>query len=159
MGIQRVVWLHYGMLIGDDTDGHIDTLVRTAPNDTLLYVAPNEKDAEGDDDAKLQYNELKLMEEELQTLRNDAGKPFRLLPLPCPDAICYDGERLPATYANFVIVNRAVIVPQYGQERNDRTAMQQIQLAFPDRKMVGIDANTVIRQHGSLHCLTMQYPL
>lgn len=159
MGVQRVVWLHHGMLIGDDTDGHIDTLVRTAPNDTLLYVAPNEKDAEGDDDAKLQYNELKLMEEELQTLRNDAGKPFRLLPLPCPDAICYDGERLPATYANFVIVNGAVIVPQYGQERNDRTAMQQIQLAFPDRKMVGIDANTVIRQHGSLHCLTMQYPL
>lgn len=159
LSVKRVVWLHHGMLIGDDTDGHIDTLVRIAPDNTLLYVAPNAKDAEGDDDAKRQYHELSLMEKELQALRTDEGQPFRLLPLPCPDAI-YDGdERLPATYANFVILNGAVIVPLYGQDQNDQTAMQQIRLAFPDHKMVGINANTVIRQHGSLHCLTMQYPL
>jgi len=75
-----------------------------------------------------------------------------------PGAMYDGGERLPATYANFVILNGAVIVPTYRQPDNDRRAMEIIGEAFPDRELIGMDASTVVRQHGSLHCLTMQYP-
>ena len=81
-----------------------------------------------------------------------------LLRLPLPDPIIEDGEQLPATYANYLIINGAVIVPTYGQPRNDQMACEKIQQAFPDRKIIPIDARTIIRQHGSIHCLTMQYP-
>lgn len=148
---RRVVWLDYGRLIGDDTDGHIDTIVRCAPADTLLYVGC-------DDAADEQYDDFRQLEEQLRGLRTLEGRPYRLLRLPMPDAI-YDGEdRLPATYANFVILNGAVIVPTYKQPDKDRQAMETIRQAFPDREVVGIDATTVVRQHGSLHCLTMQFP-
>ncbi|WP_036904201.1 agmatine deiminase family protein [Prevotella sp. AGR2160] len=148
---QRVVWIDHGHLIGDDTDGHIDTIVRLAPNDTLLYIEPGDKsDPQHDDFVKL--------EEQLKTLRTLDGKPYRLIPLPMPDAI-YDGDdRLPATYANFLIINGAVIVPTYGQPEKDERAKEQIQKAFPGRTVIGVDARTVIRQHGSIHCLTMQLP-
>lgn len=148
---KRIVWIDHGHIIGDDTDGHIDTLVRCAPHNTLLYMGTDDKD-----DA--QYDDLKLMEEQLQGLRTLDGQPYRLLRLQLPDAI-YDGEeRLPATYANFVIINGAVIVPTYGQPENDAKAMGTIRQAFPDREIIGIDSRTAIRQHGSLHCLTMHLP-
>lgn len=150
--VQHIVWLEHGHIIGDDTDGHIDTLVRMAPDDTLLYV-------KCDDPRDPQYDDLKAMEEQLQGLRTLRGEPYHLLPLPMPKAIYYDGERLPATYANFVILNGAVIVPTYRQPDNDQRALGIMAQAFPDREIVGIDATVVIRQHGSLHCLTMQYPL
>ena len=146
LGAERVVWINHGSLIGDDTDGHIDTLVRICPNDTLLYIGSDEE-----------HPDLLLMEEELKTFRTLEGKPYRLLKLPLPRPI-YDGdERLPATYANYLVINDAVLVPTYNQPDLDEEAMRIIQQAFPDRDIVGIDCRAVIKQHGSLHCCTMQY--
>lgn len=146
LGAERIVWLNHGSLIGDDTDGHIDTLVRIAPNDTLLYIG-----------ADNEHPDLTSMEEELQQLRTIDGKPYRLLQLPMPRPIIHDGERLPATYANYLVVNGAVLVPTYAQADLDQEAIHIIQQAFPDREIVGIDCRAVIIQHGSLHCCTMQY--
>ena len=146
LGAERIVWLQHGSLIGDDTDGHIDTLVRICPNDTLLYSG-------GDKD----HPDLAEMEKELQDLQTLDGKPYRLLKLPLPRPIYDDGDRLPATYANYLIVNGAVLVPTYNQPDLDQEAMDVIQQAFPDREIVGIDCCAVIKQHGSLHCCTMQY--
>ena len=149
---ERVLWIDYGHLTGDDTDGHIDTLVRIAPNDTLLYIGC-------DDEADEQYEDLKKMEEQLKTFRTMEGEPYKLVKLPSPRTIYdEDGERLPATYANFLIINGAVLVPTYNQPDLDAEAMRLIGEVFPDREIVGIDCNSVIKQHGSLHCCTMQYP-
>ena len=148
---ERILWIDHGNLTGDDTDGHIDTLVRICPNDTLLYVGC-------DDPTDEQYTELKLMEEQLATFRTLEGKPYRLLKLPMPRAI-YDGEdRLPATYANFLVVNGAVLCPTYAQPDLDAEALRLIGEAFPEREIVGIDCRSIIKQHGSLHCCTMQFP-
>lgn len=149
---ERIIWIDYGHLTGDDTDGHIDTLVRIAPNDTLLYIGCEDK---GDE----QYDDLKAMEDQLATFHTPKGKPYRLLRLPLPDPIFDDGERLPATYANYLIINGAVLVPTYDQPDKDTEAIRIIQQAFPDRKMIPIDSRTIIRQHGSIHCCTMQFPL
>ena len=146
LGAERIVWLNHGSLLGDDTDGHIDTLVRICPDDTLLYIG-------GDDE----HPDLYEMEKELQTLRTLDGRPYRLLRLPLPRPIYDEGERLPATYANYLVINGAVLVPTYNQPDLDAEAMRIIEQAFPDREMVGIDCRAVIRQHGSLHCCTMQY--
>lgn len=146
LGAERVVWINHGSLIGDDTDGHIDTLVRICPDDTLLYIGSDEE-----------HPDLLLMEEELKTFRTLEGKPYRLLKLPLPRPI-YDGDdRLPATYANYLVINDAVLVPTYNQPDLDEEAMRIIQQAFSDREIVGIDCRAVIKQHGSLHCCTMQY--
>ena len=151
-GLQRVLWLDHGYLAGDDTDSHIDTLARFAPGDTIIYVQCTDPTDE-------HYEALRRMEEQLRTFTTLEGAPYRLLPLPMADAI-YDenGERLPATYANFLIMNDAVLYPTYRQPANDRAAAQVLQQAFPDREIVGIDCSPLIRQHGSLHCVTMQYP-
>ena len=146
LGAERIVWLNHGSLIGDDTDGHIDTIVRICPNDTLLYT--------GGDEA---HPELALMEKELEGLRTLQGEPYRLLKLPLPRPICDNGERLPATYANYLVVNGAVLVPTYRQPNLDNEALSMIGKAFPNREIVGIDCCAVIKQHGSLHCCTMQY--
>ena len=148
---ERIVWIDHGRLTGDDTDGHIDTLVRICPDDTLLYVGC-------DDPADEQYDELRLMEQQLQSLRTLDDRPYRLLRLPMPRPIVEDGERLPATYANFLVVNGAVLCPTYNQEDLDREALRLVGRAFPGRDVVGIDCRSIIRQHGSLHCCTMQFP-
>ena len=148
---ERIIWIDYGHLTGDDTDGHIDTLVRIAPNDTLLYIGCDDKEDE-------QYDDLKAMEDQLATFHTPKGKPYRLLRLPLPDPIFDDGERLPATYANYLIINGAVLVPTYDQPDKDTEAICIIQQAFPHRKMIPIDSRTIIRQHGSIHCCTMQFP-
>ena len=150
--VERVVWLDYGQLAGDDTDGHIDTIVRVAPNHTLLYIGCDDKEDE-------HYEDFRLLEEQLKQLRTIDGDPYHLLRLPMPDAIYDDGERLPATHANFLIINGAVLVPTYNQPEKDKVALDIIQEAFPDREIIGIDSRTIIRQHGSIHCLTMQLPL
>ena len=153
LGADRVVWIDHGQLAGDDTDGHIDTLVRVAPGDTLLYI-------KSDDPADEHYVELQLMEEQLHTLRTTDGRPYRLLPLPLPHPICDDeGQRLPATHANFLVINGAVLCPTYGQPDRDEEALSVIAQAFPGRDIVPIDCRVLIRQHGSLHCCTMQFPL
>ena len=146
LGAERIVWLQHGSLLGDDTDGHIDTLVRICPDDTLLYTG-------GDED----HPDLIKMERELQELRTLDGKPYRLLKLPLPRPIYDDGDRLPATYANYLVINGAVLVPTYNQPDLDAEALRIIGEAFPDREIVGIDCRAVIKQHGSLHCCTMQY--
>ena len=156
----RVLWIDHGYLAGDDTDGHIDTLVRICPDDTLLYVQCT-------DPADEHYHELQLMEQQLRTFRTSDGRPYRLLPLPMPHPV-YDDEpcatdneqcsRLPATYANFLVVNGAVLCPTYNQPDRDEQALQTIRQAFPDRDIVPIDCRSIVRQHGSLHCCTMQFP-
>ena len=148
---ERIVWINHGSLTGDDTDGHIDTLVRICPDDTLLYMGCDNPDDE-------QYEELHLMEEELKTFRTIEGKPYRLLKLPMPKPIISEGERLPATYANFLVINGAVLCPTYAQPDLDAEALRLIGEAFPEREIVGIDCRSIIKQHGSLHCCTMQYP-
>lgn len=150
-GTDKTLWLENGYLAGDDTDSHIDTLARLCPDDTILYVAC-------DDPADEHYGALVAMERELEKFRTRAGLPFRLIPLPWP-APCFDdsGERLPATYANFLVINGAVLVPTYN-DRRDAAALAAVQQAFPDRTIVGIDCRPLILQHGSLHCITMQLP-
>ena len=146
LGAERIVWINHGSLIGDDTDGHIDTLVRICPDDTLLYIG-----------ADADHPDLLAMEGELRTLRTFDGRPYRLLRLPLPRPIYDGGDRLPATYANYLVINGAVLVPTYAQPDLDAEALRIIGEAFPDREIIGIDCCPVIRQHGSLHCCTMQY--
>lgn len=146
---KRVVWLTHGQLMGDDTDGHIDTIVRCAPNDTLLYVSCNDRKDK-------HFADFQALERQLQRIKTPEGRPYRLLPLPMPEAMCYDCERLPATYANYLVINDAVICPTYGQPINDKIAMQVLSEAFPERNIIGVDASVIIRQHGSIHCMTMQ---
>jgi len=151
LGGERLFWLESGYLAGDDTDAHIDTLARLSPDDTIVYVAC-------DDPADEHYSALKRMEGELRAFRTAAGEPFRLLPLPWPQAKFDDtGERLPATYANYLVINRAVLVPTYNDSADGR-ALAVIGEAFPGRDIVGIDCTPLIYQHGSLHCVTMQLP-
>jgi agmatine deiminase len=151
VGATRVCWLHNGYLMGDDTDGHVDMLARFAPHDTLVYTAC---DAPGDE----HYPALSEMAEELSGLRTREGHPYRLLPLPWPAPVFdEEGHRLPASYANFLVINGAVLVPTYN-DPSDPAALEVVGHAFPGRKIVGIDASTLIRQHGSLHCVTMQLP-
>lgn len=149
---EHVLWLSHGNLIGDDTDGHVDTVARFAPNDTIVYMqATDENDA--------QYADLRAMEEEIKALRTSDGKPYRTVALPSPDPIFdEDGERLPATYANFLIMNNTVLYPTYRQPDNDHLAAERLSKAFPAHDIVGIDCCALIKQHGSLHCVTMQYP-
>jgi agmatine/peptidylarginine deiminase len=148
---ERILWIDHGNLTGDDTDGHIDTLVRICPDDTLLYMGCDDPEDE-------QYDELRLMEEQLKTFRTIDGRPYLMKKLPMPRPI-YDGDdRLPATYANFLIINGAVLCPTYAQPDLDDEALRIIGEAFPDREIVGIDCRSIIKQHGSLHCCTMQFP-
>jgi agmatine deiminase len=145
-GATNILWLKHGHMAGDDTDAHIDTLARLCPNRTIVYVAC-------DDPADEHHAELKAMEQELQ-----AFDGYRLLPLPWPRAKHdEDGERLPATYANFLVINGAVLVPTYDDPK-DLPALEVVGKAFPGREIIGIDCSTLIRQHGSLHCVTMQIP-
>lgn len=146
-GIKKFIWLENGWLAGDDTDAHIDTLARFCPDNTILYV-------KCDDPSDEHFPALRNMEDELQKLPE-----YRLLPLPWPAArFDGDGNRLPATYANFLIINGAVLVPTYRDSTNDTCALAAVKKAFPDREIIGIDCSALILQHGSLHCVTMQIP-
>ena len=148
---QRVLWIDHGHLTGDDTDGHIDTLVRICPDDTLLYVGCDDPNDE-------QYEDLLLMEQQLQTFRTLEGQPYKLVKLPMPRPIMAEGMRLPATYANFLVINGAVLCPVYAQPDLDAIAVRLIGEAFPNRLIIPIDCRSIIQQHGSLHCCTMQFP-
>lgn len=153
LGVDRILWLDHGYLAGDDTDSHIDTLARLCPNNTIAYVHCTDSTDE-------HYAALQAMEQQLLTFTTIEGKPYRLIALPMADAI-YDaenGERLPATYANYLIMNEAVLYPTYAQPENDQKAATALRQAFPDRDIIGVDCRALIHQHGSLHCVTMQYP-
>ena len=151
-GAEQILWLDHGYLAGDDTDSHVDTLARLCPNNTIAYV-------KCDDETDEHYEALKKMEEELQSFSTlKGGGSYNLIPLPMADAVYdEDGERIPATYANFLIINGAVLLPVYNSEK-DAIAIAQMQKAFPKHEIVPIDCNALIKQHGSLHCVTMQYP-
>lgn len=150
LGAARVLWLEHGQLEGDDTDGHIDTLARFCDPGTIAHVACDDPDDP-------QYSELTRMVEQLALLTTPDGEPYQLIPLPLPAPIFDGGHRLPATYANFLIINDAVLVPIY-EDPADVLALERLGTAFPGRTVVGIDCRELIRQGGSLHCLTMQFP-
>ncbi|MFN2362335.1 MAG: agmatine deiminase family protein [Marinobacter sp.] len=151
LGADRILWLNHGYLAGDDTDSHIDTLARFCAEDHICYLAcPDVSDEH--------YSALAAMEEELQQFRQADDQPYKLTPLPWPDAIHGDdGERLPATYANFLVINGAVLMPVYGVPQDD-DALRILAGLFPDREMIPVNCRPLIRQHGSLHCVTMQIP-
>ncbi|MEO7067153.1 MAG: agmatine deiminase family protein [Rhodanobacter sp.] len=147
---ERVLWLDYGYLEGDDTDAHIDTLARFAPNDRIVYQACS-------DSADRHYDELQRMAAELAALRTPVGQPYQLSPLPWPQPILDNVRRLAASYANYLIINGAVLVPAYGDAADDEAA-RIIGLAYPGREVVQIPCRALIWQNGSLHCITMQLP-
>lgn len=151
LGAHHQLWLDSGELEGDDTDGHIDTLARLAPDDTIIYTgAPDDPDDP-------HYGPLTAMAAQLRELRTPDGQPYNLIELPLPDP-CYDedGKRLPATYANFLIVNNAIILPVYNSPKKDFLASTILKIAFPGYDIRKVDCRALIRQHGSLHCATMQ---
>ncbi|MEL6179927.1 MAG: agmatine deiminase family protein [Myxococcota bacterium] len=151
LGVEVIHWLTHGHLEGDDTDGHIDTLARFAPSGTIVHVACDDPD---DPHAE----PLAAMALELAALRDRQGRPYRLLPLPWPrPKHSLTGERLPASYANYVILNGAILAPCY-QDPADEQAQAVLAEAYPGRTVVGIDSLGLIEQGGSLHCLTMQLP-
>lgn len=151
LGAEKVLWLDYGFLEGDDTDSHVDTLARLAPDDTIVYVAPPETDTD------VHYREFVDMESQLMSFRTREGKPYRLVPLPFPDPVFDDdGQRLPATYANYLVTERNVFIPVYGQPQKDSEAVSRISGAFPAHRVFTVDCSVLIKQHGSLHCSTMQ---
>ena len=149
-GLKQVLWLEHGYLAGDDTDSHVYTQARLCDRSTIAYV-------KCDDENDEHFLELKKMKKELRQFKTSDGRYFRLIPLPMADEVYFEDERLPATYANFLIINGAVLMPTYNSPK-DEIAKQQLQKAFPDREIVGINCNALIKQHGSLHCVTMQYP-
>jgi len=152
LGVDHILWLDYGALIGDDTDSHIDTLCRMAPGNTILFTGCRDMDDP-------QFEELLHMRAQLSMFRNAEGEPFNLLELPLPAAV-YDeeGNRLPATYANYLVTPRSIYMPVYGQPENDRLACEIVRVAFPDHEVVPVDCVTLTKQHGSLHCSTMTLP-
>lgn len=152
LGADHVLWLDYGGLEGDDTDSHIDTLARLAPNNTIVFIGTKNFDDP-------QFENLLAMRAQLTLFRTAEGDPYNLVELPLPDPVFdSDGSRLPATYANYLVANGVIFMPTYDQPDKDELAMRSIRIAFPDHKVVGVDCLTLLRQHGSLHCATMQIP-
>lgn len=149
-GLKQVLWLDSGYLAGDDTDNHIDTLARFCNKDTIAYI-------KCDDENDEHFLELMKMEEELKTFRTTEGEPYNLIALPMAEPVYEKGYRLPATYANFLIMNAVVLMPTYSTSI-DLIAKKQLKKSFPEKEIIGIDCRTLIKQHGSLHCITMQYP-
>lgn len=152
LGVEHILWLDYGALEGDDTDSHIDTLCRMAPDNTIIFTGCRNMDDS-------HFEELLAMRAQLTMFRNVEGEPYNLVELPLPDPV-YDaeGNRLPATYANYLVTPRAIYVPVYGQPENDSLACQTLRIAFPTHNVVPIDCRTLVIQHGSLHCSTMSLP-
>lgn len=153
LGASHVLFLDNGALDGDDTDSHIDTLARLAPENSILFTGCRDIDDS-------HFEELLRMRAQLTLFRNAQGEPFNLIELPLPSAIHDEnGERLPATYSNYLVTDNVIFMPTYRQPDNDMLAMQTVRIAFPDHKVVGVDCTTLIKQHGSLHCATMQIPV
>lgn len=152
LGADHVLWLDHGALEGDDTDSHIDTLARLAPDDTIVFTGTKNFDDS-------QFEELLAMRAQLTLFRTAEGNPYNLVELPLPNPILdTDGNRLPATYANYLVANGVIFMPTYAQPDKDELAMRSIKIAYPTHKVVGVDCRTLLQQHGSLHCATMQIP-
>jgi len=147
---QRTLWLDHGYLEGDDTDAHIDTLARFAPDDAIVFQSC-------DDPADPHFSELQAMAADIAALRTVDGRPYRLFPLPWAQPILDEGRRLAASYANFLIINGAVLMPGYG-DATDTAAADVLGHAFPCREIITVPCRPLIWQNGSLHCITMQLP-
>jgi agmatine deiminase len=151
LGAVQVLWLDHGNLAGDDTDSHIDILARFCNENTICYIQCNNPEDE-------HYDALHKMEAQLRTFRNIAGKPYELVPLPMPHPVFNSsGKRMAVTYANFLILNDAVLVPVYSQPE-DQPALEILGKIFADRVVTGINCLSLVEQNGSLHCITMQIP-
>lgn len=152
LGAEHVLWLDYGGLEGDDTDSHIDTLCRMAPHDTILFTGCHDME-------DTQFEELLRMRAQLSLFRTMEGEPYTLLELPLPNPV-YDeeGNRLPATYANYLVTPTHLFMPQYGDNEKDELACNIVKIAFPDKIVVPVECTALLYQHGSLHCATMQLP-
>ena len=149
-GQKHVVWLGEG-IEGDDTDGHIDDLARFInPTTIVTAVEENSKDAN--------YKILKENRKRLEKARDQDGKPFEIVEIPMPGLVEYDGQRLPATYVNFYFVNGALLVPTFGNKKQDQRALEILQKHLPDRKVIGVDCVELIWGLGAIHCLTQQQP-
>jgi agmatine/peptidylarginine deiminase len=153
LGVSRILWLKHGDLLGDDTDGHIDTIARFCDAETIAYQGCEDR-------ADPHYEDLAAMAAELAALRTPQGRPYKLVPLPLPAPLHDpdDGRRLPAGYANFLILNGAVLVPVYGDATLDALALERLRPCFPGREVLPIECRALIHQYGSLHCVTMQIP-
>lgn len=150
LGAEHVLWLDYGALAGDDTDSHIDTLARLAPQNIIVYTGCRNMDDE-------HFEELLKMRAQLTLFRNKDGEPYNLVELPLPSPIYdEDGNRIPATYANYLVTTRHIFMPIYGNQEEDTLACQTIRIAYPEHEVVGVDCRALLHQHGSLHCATMQ---
>jgi len=151
LGVKKILWLENGYLAGDDTDSHIDMLARFVSPDTIVYVkCYNENDEH--------FNYLTKMEKELKCFTRNNGEYFNLVPLPLPKPIFKDGKRLPASYANFLIINHAVLLPIYKDE-NDKKVIEIFKNLFPTREIIPLDSTRLIEEGGSIHCSTMQVPI
>ena len=152
-GVKKILWLKHGFLQGDDTDSHIDTLARFCNKNTICYTkCTNKNDPH--------YQELKKMRQELKSFTDKNNKPFKLISLPLPKAVfdTKDNHRLPATYANFLILKKHILLPTYNDKKNDNLAKRKLKKIFKDKKIIKINSLSLIKQHGSLHCASMQIP-
>jgi len=151
LGIDRILWLDHGWLVGDDTDSHVDLLARFCNPTNIAYTQCNNPDDE-------HFLELHAMEKELRAFTTKEGEHYQLIPLPLPSAIFNDaGKRLPASYANFLIINNALLVPSYDDPADD-VALNALGQCFPTREIISIPSLPLIQQCGSLHCASMQLP-
>jgi agmatine deiminase len=149
LGVSRILWLGQG-IVGDDTDGHIDDLARFVDPTTLVTVVE-------EDPADANYQILQDNLYRLRRLRDQDGKPLNIVELPMPGLVEYQGQRLPASYANFYIANGLVLVPTF-RHAHDNKAIGALQKLFPDRRVIGIDSTELIWGLGSFHCITQQEP-
>jgi len=151
LGADHVLWIDYGSLTGDDTDSHVDTLARLAPGNTIIYCGPSDNPDHPDNPG------LIAMRWQLKQFRTQLGEPYNLVELPLPDPIYDDeGQQLPATYVNYLVLGHKLFAPIYGQDKKDLLALMTLKVTFPDHEIIGIDCRTLLKQHGSLHCATMQ---
>jgi agmatine deiminase len=150
LGVTNVLWLGDG-IIGDDTDGHIDDLTRFVNPTTVVTIVE-------EDPADENYSILQENLKRLRTLRDQDGKPLRIVELPTCGLIEHDEQRLPASYANFYIANKMVLVPTYRHKKHDKLAIEILQKEFPDRRVIGIDSTELIWGLGSFHCISQQEP-
>ncbi|HFS82633.1 MAG TPA: agmatine deiminase family protein, partial [Epsilonproteobacteria bacterium] len=149
LGAERILWLDHGYLAGDDTDSHIDMLARFVDKESIAYVQCSDKEDE-------HYDALQKMEEELKHFRTPGGNPYRLIPLPmCEAKQNQKGDRLPATYANFLITDKALIYPTYNAAA-DKESGEIFKKIFPDKEIIPVNCEKLIEEGGSLHCSTMQ---
>lgn len=153
LGVQKIIWLDQGCLMGDDTDGHVDTLARFVNPQTICYAQCVDSQDEN-------YKTLSAMEKQLQSLKNPTGASYRLIPMPLPQPVysAVDGKRLPATYTKFLITNHLILTPFY-DDPHDLVAKRILQDCFPNKEIVGVPCRSLLENSGNLHCIAMQIPV